>query len=245
MNYDLIDKWALVVGASKSLGRAVAETLARQGAKVMAVARSAQLLESIGLEESGGATFAGDMTVPADRARLLDRLANSFGLPDIVVHAMGGSLGIRDPLAPSADLARVWDLNLGAAHEINRHLIPAMLAKGWGRIVHFSSNGVGLATGNAGYTSAKGAVEAYVRVMAKQYGKAGVVMTAVAPGPFDNGYAFIYKQDAAWTKAFMDSYVPMGRWGLPEECAKLVAFLCSDAASYMAGAVVPVDGGMR
>ena len=244
MDNSLAGKRALVTGASKSLGRAVAIELALRGAKVLGVARTAPLLEELGLDGVGGATYATDLTSPDGAMALMDRLA-IFGLPDIVVHAMGGSLGIRDPLAPASDFARAFHLNLGAAHDLNRHIIPSMLTKGWGRIVHFSSNGVSLATGNPAYTASKGAVEAYVRVMAKQYGHRGVVMTAVAPGPFDNGYAFIYKQDKAWTKQFMESYVPMGRWGVPEECAKLVAFLCSNDASYMAGAIVPVDGGMR
>lgn len=237
-------KRALVTGASKSLGRAVASELAAQGCIVTAVARSGDLLGELSRENANIVPHPCDLTEQTGINGVMHRLAHD-GLPDIVVHAMGGSLGLRDPLAPAADFARAWHLNLGAAHDLNRQIIPAMLAKGWGRIVHFSSNGVKLATGNAAYTSAKSAVEGYVRVMAKQYGMKGVVMTAVAPGPFDNGYAFIYKQDAAWTAKFQESYVPMGRWGVPEECAKLVAFLCSNAASYMAGAVVPVDGGMR
>jgi NAD(P)-dependent dehydrogenase (short-subunit alcohol dehydrogenase family) len=120
-----------------------------------------------------------------------------------------------------------------------------MVSRGWGRIVHFSSNGVKLGTGRAPYIAAKHAVEGYVQIMAREFGKQGVIFSVVRPGPIYTPGLFIYEQDEAWTKAFMEKYVPMGRWGKDDEVAAAVALLCSDRAGYMAGAVVDVDGGMR
>ena len=182
-----------------------------------------------------------DVTDDTERASLFRHVTHA----DIIVHVVGGSIGIRDPLSPADDMIKVWMANLGAGHEINRVFLPGMVERGWGRIVHFSSNGVKLATGNVPYISAKGAVEAYVRNMSRIYAERGVVISCVAPGPIETPGIFMYDQSREWTRAFFDKYVPMKRWGKSEEVAGAVALLCSQHASYMAGAIVPVDGGMR
>lgn len=210
------------------MGRAVYEALALAGCSTIPVDRSVC-----------------DITDEGQLDGLIGRILDLHGAPDIIVHVAGGSLGIRDPLLPASEYLKVWRLNLGAAHDINRAFIPSMVNKGWGRIVHFSSNGVKLATGNPPYTSSKGAVEAYVRTMSRIYSKHNVIISAVSPGPIDTPGLFLYSQSEEWTKAFHEKYVPMGRWGRADEVAGAVALLCSQKASYMAGSIVDVDGGMR
>lgn len=215
------------------MGLAVVEQLKFDGCEVAGVARS------------GEVTYRADITDQVQLNELIRTVVDGFGVPDIVVHVTGGSGGIRDAMLPSSEYVKVWQLNLGAAHDINRAFLPTMAERGWGRVVHFSSNGVKLATGNSPYTSAKSAVEGYVRTMSKLYSAKGVVISAVSPGPIDTPGLFMYSQSAEWTKAFHEKYVPMGRWGKAEEVAGAVALLCSDRASYMAGTILDVDGGMR
>lgn len=245
MDLGISDKLALVVGATGNTGLAVAKALAEEGCVVVAVARAGRLAAA---EAFARRTYAADLMEQGQLDDLIASIGRELGAPEIIVHVIGGSGGIRDPLLPASEWAKVWRLNLGISHDINRAFLPAMTSRGWGRIVHFSSNGVKLAVGNSPYTSAKGAVESYVRTMAKTYAPHGVVISAVAPGPvFTDGPAqpFIYRQDEAWTKSFFDSYMPMKRWGRGEELGGAVALLCSRQASYMAGAIVEVDGGMR
>jgi NAD(P)-dependent dehydrogenase (short-subunit alcohol dehydrogenase family) len=232
MDLGIKGKVALVVGCSRGMGFAVANELTDAGCKVVGVSRNA-----------GDYRF--DIT---DQPRLndfIDSMHREHGAPDIIVHVTGGSAGLRDHMQPWSAWEKVLQLNLGAAHEINRAFLPIMVSRGWGRIVHFSSNGVKLGTGRAPYIAAKHAVEGYVQIMAREFGKQGVIFSVVRPGPIFTPGLFIYEQDEAWTKAFMEKYVPMGRWGKDEEVAAAVAMLCSDRSGYMAGAVVDVDGGMR
>jgi NAD(P)-dependent dehydrogenase (short-subunit alcohol dehydrogenase family) len=232
MDLGIKGKVALVVGCSRGMGYAVAKELTEAGCKVVGVSRNA-----------GDYRF--DIT---DQPRLndfIDAMHREHGAPDIIVHVTGGSAGLRDHMQPWSAWEKVLQLNLGAAHEINRAFLPIMVSRGWGRIVHFSSNGVKLGTGRAPYIAAKHAVEGYVQIMAREFGKQGVIFSVVRPGPIFTPGIFIYEQDEAWTKAFMEKYVPMGRWGKDEEVAAAVAFMCSARASYMPGAIVDVCGGMR
>lgn len=247
MDLGMSGKRALVVGGTGNTGLAVVKALAAEGCTVAAVARSGPRLNEAG-HVLGVKAYAADLMVPEELDDVVGRIGRELGAPDIIVHVIGGSMGIRDHNAPSIEWAKVWRLNLGISHDINMAFIGAMLAKGWGRIVHFSTNGVKLAVGNPPYTSSKAAVEGYVRTMAPKYSAQGVLINAVAPGPiFTEGpnQPFIYRQDETWTQAFFKNYMPIGRWGRGPELAAVVAFLCSEHAGYMAGAVVAVDGGMR
>lgn len=246
MNLGIEGKTALVVGGTGETGLAVCQALAAEGCRITAVsrggARMEQLRDALGGEARLIIADLMDSKVRWDAEALKRRLGPHA---DIIVHVIGGSMELRDPLGPWDDWEKVMRLNLGIPHEINRAFLPGMIERGWGRIVHFSSNAVKLATGACPYATAKHAVEGYVRNMSKQLSPQGVVMTAVSPGPIYTAGRFMYSQNDDWTGRFFDRYVPMRRWGQGEELARVVAFLCGEGASYMAGAVVDVDGGMR
>ena len=222
MDLGIQGRKAVVLGGTKDTGKAITDALRREGVEVLAIGR-----DSFNLDGP------------------LHGLIEAAGKPDIVVHVVGGSIGFKDATGPAITYSRVWYHNLGQAIDLNNAFIPSMLERGWGRIVHFSSNGVKLAIGNAPYTSSKAAIEGYVRTYSKELSAKGVVMTCVSPGPIYTEGRFMYSQDKDWTDSFFDSYVPMRRWGRPDEISGLVAFLCSEHASYMAGAIVDCDGGMR
>jgi 3-oxoacyl-[acyl-carrier protein] reductase len=224
-------KTVLIVGGTKDTGAAIAKSFDDERV-VITVARS-------------GALFPYDLTQQEQLNECIGKVVEQFGNPNVIVHVIGGSTGIKDALSSADDYAKVWRLNLGIALDINRAFIPAMVSKGWGRIVHLSSNATKLAIGYCPYASAKAAIEGYVRNVGKEYGSKGVVITAVRPGPIFTEGRYLYSQSPEWTKQYQENYVPMKRWGKGEELAGFVKFLCSDQAAYMGGGVYDFDGSMR
>ena len=221
-------KTALVVGGSRGLGKAVALELEREGCNVFTVART------------------GDVSVHSDLMAEYPVLWEQSVRPDIIYYCMGGSYGdIKDTLASADDYEKVWRFNLGVAIDLNRQFVPGMLERKWGRIVMTSTDGTKCNSGNSPYTSSKFALEGYVKTASKAWSKDNVILTAVAPGHVYTEGRFMYSQDEAWTHDYFKHHAPIGRWAKNEEIAKVVAFLCSEHSSYMAGSIVRVDGGSR
>lgn len=247
MNLEIADKVALVVGASRSMGRAVALELAREGCRVFGAARGESDLCSLVSESNGNVTMiAVDLMADGGVKDLMGRLKKHGASPDIVYYSIGGSVdGIRDVFSPAEAWKRVWQFNLGIAIELNNAFIPAMQARKWGRVVLTSSDATKCNSGNVPYTSSKFALEGYVKVASKLFAKDGVIVSAVSPGPIHTEGRFLYSQSPADTETYFDKYLPIRRFGRAEEVAKTVAFLCSEHAGFMPGAIVDVHGGSR
>lgn len=244
MSLGIEGKLAVVIGASKGLGREVALDLTGHGCRVVAVARSERLLQSMALGVEGGYVVAD--VVKAQPAMLAAEIKSRFGEPDIIYYAIGGSYGgIKDSFAPSSEWQKVWQYNLGVAVDLNRHFVPRMKEQKWGRIVFTSTDGIRRNIGYAPYIAAKCALEGYVGIVSRELAQHNVVMSAVAPGPIYTEGRWLYSQPKEWTDAYLNEHVGAKRFGDAREAAKVVTFLCSDAASYMAGSIVRVDGGSR
>jgi 3-oxoacyl-[acyl-carrier protein] reductase len=236
-------KTALVVGGSRGIGRAVASQLFKSGCRVITVARNKRLLDSI--QEIGNVRLELDM-MKYGATEALVKHVGYVGFPDIIYYCIGGSYGdIKQWNASAEDYQKVWQFNLGIAIELNNAFVPHMLEKKWGRVVMTSTDGTKCNSGNAPYTSAKFALEGYVKTVSKVWAKDNVILTAVAPGHVHTPGRFMYSQDEAWTKEYMKHHAPIERWASDEEIAKVVTFLCSEHSSYMSGAIVRVDGGSR
>lgn len=231
MNLGIEGRTALVVGASKGIGLEVARELRAEGCKVYTVSRSGNTDFNLDLMSYGS----------------VDLLVHGLKLvpPDIIVHVVGGSQGITSTLCSSMDWAKVWRLNIGIAHDINRVYIPMMQANKWGRIIHLSSNATRVGSGYSPYTSAKAALEGYVKSVSREFSKDGVIITALAPGIVHTPGRYFASLDSKQQEEYFNKYIPTQRFGRAEEIAKAVAFLASDHAGYMAGAVVQIDGGAR
>jgi 3-oxoacyl-[acyl-carrier protein] reductase len=142
----------------------------------------------------------------------------------------------------------VWQYNVGIAHELNRALIPAMVERKWGRVVHLSTLSTTTYNGYTAYVSAKCALNGYVKAVNREVSKYNVVMSAVAPGAIyveGRYFARIMKEDPAALEDYFKNSMPIRRLGRAEEIAPVVAFLCSEQASFMSGAIVGIDGGGR
>ncbi len=170
----------------------------------------------------------------------------AFGDIDILVHNVGGTLGVNDPLAPVERWRDVLRINLEIAIELNDALMPAMRTRGWGRVVSVLSTGAREHSGTIAYGTAKAALGAYTRGLARNVAKDGVVVTAVSPGAVitENGHwAKQQATDPERVARYLATETVRGRFVEPDEVASVVAFLASERASACGGTFVGVDAG--
>lgn len=249
MDLGLEGRNVLIVGSSKGIGRSVALQFAGEGARVTAVARTAGLLDAVVAEMSRDSdrdhvAMVADVMAddPAELAALWLRQRGTF---DVVVHNVGGSLVSRDPLGSLDEWHHAWMFNAGAAIAMNSVLVPPMVNQGWGRVIHVSSISANNLRGNPLYASAKSFLNSYVTTVGRALAATGVVFNSVMPGAvaFPGSYwdEFI-TSDPARVDDFLRHHQAIGRFGTPQEIAGVVTFLASEQASFMQGAVVPVDG---
>jgi 3-oxoacyl-[acyl-carrier protein] reductase len=242
----LSNKVALVTGASRGLGKAIAVALAREGASIAAVARSEEALKST-LEEirATGATaepFPGDVSDGDSMDTLVEKVAARFQKVDVLVNNAGVT---RDGL-----LARMtgeaWDTvintNLKGAFNLTRTVGRMMVKARGGRIINISSV-IGL-MGNAGqanYAASKAGLIGFTKSVAREFASRNILCNAICPGFIETDMTRELSEDLR--KKLLER-IPLQRLGQPEDVAGVVAFLCSPAANYITGQVLTVDGGM-
>lgn len=251
MDLGLKGQRALVTGGSRGIGLATASALAAEGVRVAISARNADALAAAVKGLAGGS--ARHIGVPIDLmedgapARLLGMLqAEGFGMPEIVVNNLGGTLGIEDPFAPIGQWKEVMRHNFEIAVELTTAAAPAMRQAKWGRIVNVSSLAGFELNGPPAYAAAKAALIAYTRCVGRLLARDGVVMTAVLPGVVrtEGGYwERIEKEDPERVRRYLADRCPLGRFGTEEEISAQIAFLCSKQASFAPGAAITIDGG--
>jgi len=250
MELGIKDKIALVTGGSRGIGKAIAVGLAKEGVRVAVVSRSKADLSSLMSEMPGGKKkhFAIALDLEKEKASqaLFRELKKDFGIPEIVVHNLGGTLDIKDPFCSLADWKRAYRINFEVAVEINNLIVPYLQKKKWGRVVHVSSISAMENHGPVTYCATKAALTAYTRSFGGVVAPDGVVVSAILPGAVftKNGYWDIAsKKDPQHVKKFLTERQRIGRFGRPEEIGNFVVFLCSDLASFNTGSIVPIDGG--
>lgn len=238
---------AFVTGASRGIGRACAVALGAEGHRVGVCYGH----DDQGAEETCKAVEAAGGQALAVRADVVDQAAvdaaftkveDAFGRVEVLVANAGitrDGLFVRMSEEQWTDVLRT---NLDGAFHALRRATPGMLRARFGRIVTVSSvGGLAGAAGQANYAAAKAGLIGLTRALARELGPRTVTANVVAPGPISTAMTDVLSEDR---KQEMVGAVPLGRFGTPEEVAAVVAFLCSDAAAYVNGAVVPVDGGM-
>jgi len=242
---------AVVTGASRGIGRAIAQALADDGFQVAVnyLTRDLEARELVDKISAGGGAaraFRANVSDPAECARLVEGALAAFGRLDVLVNNAGISqTGVPIADLPAEDWERMLRINLSGPFYLIKAVLPHMRQRRSGHIVNLSSNVTQRFPATYGaYTVSKAGVDALTRVLAKEEGPNGIRVNAIAPGPiatdmFAQALAVMGPERA---EAFVKS-IPLGRTGQPEEIASAVRFLVSDAASYLTGQVVYVNGG--
>ena len=243
----LTGKVAIVTGGASGIGERTAEVFGREGASVVIADRSADDAEAVAdrIAGAGGraVSVAIDVSSAADVERMVATAVERFGSADIVVNCAG--IGIQKPTLDTTleEFQRIVAVNLTGTFMCSQRCAREMARKGWGRILNIASvaalRGI---PGRAAYGASKGGVVAMTRIMAVDLAEYGITVNAIAPGPVDTELT-----KHMHTQATRDAYVnaiPLHRYGTPDEQASALLFLASDAAAYITGQTLEVDGGM-
>lgn len=249
MNLGIKGKRAIVTGASRGIGEAIAVALSKEGVRVALISRNETLLKNAvkKLEGKGHYCHSCDLTDADGPKKAMEEIKKEFGMPDILVNNLGDTLKIRDALCSLSDWKKVYRINFEVMLEMNNIAIPYMEKNKWGRIVNISSTAGIENNGPVPYCCAKASVTAYTRSMGRVLAKTGIVLSTVIPG-------IVFTKGGNWDRdlterpghveEFLKRMCPTGDFGKPEYIANMVAMLCSAQAEYCQGSIVPVDGGV-
>ncbi|MDO4450150.1 MAG: 3-oxoacyl-ACP reductase FabG [Moraxella sp.] len=237
-------KIVLVTGASRGIGRAIAERFAGDGHFVIGTATSEKGAEAIEeyLGESGGIGRVLDVCDDEAIDKLFEEIDSVYGSVNVLVNNAGITKDGLLMRMKDEDWVSVIDTNLTAIYRTSRRAVRGMMKARFGRIINITS--VVGQMGNAGqtnYASSKAGVEGFTRALAREIGSRGVTVNCVAPGFIETDMT--EELDERLISSMLDA-VPVGRMGQPHEIAAAVAFLASDDASYITGEVLAVNGGM-
>jgi NAD(P)-dependent dehydrogenase (short-subunit alcohol dehydrogenase family) len=242
-------KVAFVTGAANGIGRAAALAFARKGAGVVVADISEQGNQETArmIEEAGGRTLAVrcDVSQAEDVRAALDQTVETFGRLDFAFN----NAGVEQPITAAADLTekewdRIVDINLRSVFLCMKHEIPLMLKQGGGAIVNTSSGaGVKGIAGQAAYCAAKFGIVGLTKAAALDYAKANIRVNAVCPGIIETPMMDRFSGGTPEGRERVIAQEPVGRMGKPEEIAAAVVWLCSDAAAFVVGHAMVIDGG--
>jgi 3-oxoacyl-[acyl-carrier protein] reductase len=235
---------ALVTGASRGIGAAIADTLAAQGAKVIGTATSESGAQAIGerLAAHGGAGRALNVTDGAAVEALIEAIGKEFGAVTILVNNAGIT---RDQLLmrmKDEDWQAILDTNLSSVYRTSKAVMRGMMKARKGRIVNIASVvGVTGNPGQANYAAAKAGIIAFSKSLAREIGSRGITVNVVAPGFIDTDMTRALTEDQ---RQALLGQIALGRLGKPDDIAQAVLFLASPAAAYITGETMHVNGGM-
>lgn len=238
---------AVVTGASKGLGREMAEALAEAGAKVALVARNEELLSEVvrGIRARGGTAeyIMADVTDETAAAEVDQMVKEAFGVCDILINNAG--INNRKPIEEMSldEWHEILEVNLTGPFSMSRTFVPGMKGLRWGRIINMTSimSHVSLAN-RTGYSTTKSGLLGFTRALALELAPYNITVNGISPGPFATEMNRPLIEDPDKNSQFLAS-IPVGRWGKVEEIGKLAVYMCSEAAGFLTGTDVVIDGG--
>jgi 3-oxoacyl-[acyl-carrier protein] reductase len=245
---DLKGKTLFITGASRGIGKAIAHALAREGARVAAVARGQADLETMvgELPGAGHAAIVADVVTAGGASAAVDGCVAALGGIDAVVANVGKSFAREASAMDDDDLAKSLDMNLWSCARVAQRAVPHLIARGGGSITMIASIWGREAGGAPGYNTAKAAVIALAKALARDYARHAIRVNSIAPGSIlfpGGGWDRRRIADPDGIAAFVERDIPSGRFGTPEEVADVVAFVASPRARWITGACIAVDGG--
>jgi len=244
---ELTGKVALVTGASKGLGKAMALALSQAGAKLALVSRDEKLLAetaaAITALGSESAVFPADVSNEAQVLALEKAVAARFGRIHILINNAG--INLRKPITDFTleEWNRIQTTNVTSAFLMCRSFVPQMQGRGYGRILNLASifGHVSL-PGRTAYSTSKAALLGFTKSLALELAPENITVNGISPGPCSTEINKALMDNAELTQFFL-SRIPLGRWGKPEEIGQLALFLCSEAAGFITGTDILIDGG--
>jgi 3-oxoacyl-[acyl-carrier protein] reductase len=247
MDLQLQGRTALVTGASVGIGRGIALALAAEGVRLALTARRLDRLREVATEivAAGGAEpvlFEQDMLAHDASSRIAQQALQGLGQVDILVNNAGGSRSFKDLHVSEDAWNEAITLNFHRPRQLGDALIDQMIERRWGRIINIT--GKSEPDHVNGAFCAKAGLHSWAKGLSRMVGPQGITVNCIPPGRIHSeqifrNYTPEYRQ---WQ---CENEIPMGRYGEPEDLANLVCFLASPKASYITGAVIPVDGGLR
>ncbi len=247
MNRKLEGKTALITGASKGLGKAMAVALAAEGARIALASRNEEHLNAVaaGILAAGGAAdvFVADVMKESDVRRLEREVLATCGAVHILVNNAG--INVRKQLTEFTleEWNSVLDTNLTSVFLMCRSFVPHMKGGGYGRVINMTSimSWVSL-PGRAAYSASKSALLGLTRALALEVAPDGITVNGISPGPFGTEMNTALMQNPEVNAQFL-SKIPVGRWGRVEEIGQLAVYLCSEDAGFITGTDILIDGG--
>jgi len=245
MDLGLEGRVAMVTGATRGIGLAIARALAAEGARVAVVARTPAEVEKVAAE-LGGLGVAADLLAEAGCREAVEATQRGLGTVQILVNNLGVRAGSDWRDTGPAEFEAAFAGNLVVAVRMTQLVLPGMTDLGWGRVIVISSVFGREAGGAPAYNAAKAAEISFSTALAREVAATGVTVNCVAPGSIlfeGGGWHRRHQADPEGIAAFGRREQPLGRFGTPQEVASVVAFLCSRQASLVNGACLAVDGG--
>jgi NAD(P)-dependent dehydrogenase (short-subunit alcohol dehydrogenase family) len=246
--FDLSGRTALVTGGSRGLGKSIARAYAEHGADIMICSRSENELEPAAREIASGLAvrlewMTADLSQRGESQRVAEETLRRFGKVDVLVNNAGSNVPERVDQITDEAWDRILELNLSGIMRLTRALLPQMMQRKWGRVIHISSVlGLGGKLGRSTYSATKSALIGMTRSSALDVGPHGVTVNCIAPGPFLTELPLGIL--TAEQKEEFTNRTALKRWGRPEEIAGAALLLGSEAGCYITGATLLVDGGV-
>jgi 3-oxoacyl-[acyl-carrier protein] reductase len=241
-------KKIIIIGASKGLGQAAAFWFSKLNYKIVLLSRSFSGLEKVRKKCKNSeihASFEIDLLDIDTVEKTIKKATRFLKGVDVVLHAAGGGLGLKESLISSKDFQKLLNLNILSAVEINRLIIPGMKKNKKGNIIHIGSIASYESVGSVGYNSAKAAISAYVRTLGNELSAHNIIMTGVLPGGFiapQNAMHRLKTKNKKIYNDFIKNRLPRKKMGTINEIMPMIQFLASSNAGMMCGCLIPMDG---
>ena len=239
-------KKIIIIGASKGLGQAAAIWFSKLNYKIALLSRSHSNLEKVRKKCKNSKLHISleiNLLDISTIKKSINRAIKFLNGVDVVLHAAGGGLGLKENLISANDFLKLLNLNILSAVEINRLIVPKMKK---GNIIHVGSIASYESVGSVGYNSAKATITAYVKTLGRELSKKNIIMTGILPGGFmapENAMHRLKKNNKKAFNDFIKNRLPRKKMGNTNEIMPIIEFLASKNAGMMSGCLMPMDGG--